>query len=59
MSTRRTFLSTALQASALALGGTAITAQAQAPKRQLRKAIMGGTLGIKGTLIAVDTAGAV
>ena len=51
MSTRRTFLSTALQASALALGGTAITAQAQAPKRQLRKAIMGGTLGIKGTLI--------
>jgi len=52
MSTRRTFLSTALQASALALGGTSITAQAQAaPKRQLRKAIMGGTLGIKGTLI--------
>lgn len=51
MSTRRTFLTTALQASALALGGSSVSSFAQAPKRQLRKAIMGGTLGIKGTLI--------
>ena len=51
MTSRRQFLTTAFQASALAATSTL---QAQAPavsKRQLRKAIMGGTLGIKGTLI--------
>jgi len=56
MSTRRHFLTTAFHASALACTG-AVQAQAPtAPKRQLRKAIMGGTLGIKGSLIEKDTA---
>ena len=45
MTNRRSFLSSALQVSALALS---IPACGQEPKpvRQLRKAIMGGTLGI-------------
>lgn len=51
MKNRRSFLTTALQTSALALGGSRITSFAEAPKRQIRKAIMGGTLGIKGTLV--------
>lgn len=56
MTSRRQFLTTAFQASALAATSTL---QAQAPavsKRQLRKAIMGGTLGIKGSLIEKYTA---
>jgi hexulose-6-phosphate isomerase len=51
MKNRRSFLTTALQTSALALGGGHLTSLAEAPKRQIRKAIMGGTLGIKGTLV--------
>ena len=51
MKNRRSFLATALQTSALALGGSRLTSLAEAPKRQIRKAIMGGTLGIKGTLV--------
>ncbi len=55
MSSRRTFLSrAAYTAGFTALGSVSMNAQtaapAAAPQRQLRKAIMGGTLGIKGTL---------
>ncbi len=52
MTSRRRFLTTAFQASALAATSSTLQAQsALAPKRTLRKAIMGGTLGIKGSLI--------
>ncbi|MDZ4288333.1 MAG: sugar phosphate isomerase/epimerase family protein [Prosthecobacter sp.] len=58
-SSRRSFLRTAAQVTALASTGTLFSqsaAPAPAAKRQLRKAIMGGTLGIKGTLIEKYTA---
>jgi L-ribulose-5-phosphate 3-epimerase len=55
MTNRRSFLSSALQASAVALSIPACGQEAK-PARQLRKAIMGGTLGIKGTLIEKYTA---
>jgi len=50
MTTRRSFFHTALQASAIASTGSRF-AQAAVPGRQLRKAIMLGTLGIKGKLV--------
>ena len=56
MTSRRTFLTSALQATALASTGSLFAQAPAAPKRQLRKAIMGGTLGIKGTLIEKYTA---
>lgn len=52
MSSRRHFLKSAVSAAAFAAaGGSSIAQDAAAPKRKLRKAIMGGTLGIKGTLV--------
>lgn len=50
-SSRRSFLRTAAQTAMLATAGSAFTQQPAAPKRQLKKAIMGGTLGYKGTLL--------
>lgn len=53
MNTRRSFLHRAFGAAALAglPSFASAAAAAAAPQRQLRKAIMGGTLGIKGTLL--------
>jgi hexulose-6-phosphate isomerase len=52
MTSRRTFLRTAAQTTLLAATGSALGQEAAAaPKRQLKKAIMGGTLGYKGTLL--------
>ena len=52
MSSRRHFLKSAVSTAAFAAaGGSSIAQDAAAPKRKLRKAIMGGTLGIKGTLV--------
>lgn len=56
MTSRRQFLTTAFQASALAATSTLQAQAPAAPKRQLRKAIMGGTLGIKGSLTEKYTA---
>lgn len=50
MSNRRHFLSSAASTAALALAGVSCAQEAK-PARKLRKAIMGGTLSIKGTLI--------
>lgn len=50
-SSRRRFLGSAVSSAAFALGAPLLAQAPAAPKRQLRKAIMGGTLGIKGTLI--------
>ena len=55
MSDRRTFLQSAVSTAILA--AACVSAQeAVKPARKLRKAIMGGTLGIKGTLIEKYTA---
>jgi hexulose-6-phosphate isomerase len=58
MSTRRQLLTHSLRASAALLAAPFASTQAQAapPTRKLRKAIMGGTLGIKGTLVQKYTA---
>ena len=56
MTTRRHFITTAFQASAVACLNTLQAQTPVASKRQLRKAIMGGTLGIKGSLIEKYTA---
>ncbi len=56
MTSRRSFLTSAFQASAIASTGSLFAQAPAAPKRQLRKAIMGGTLGIKGTLLEKYTA---
>ena len=50
MSSRRHFLSSAASTAVLALAGTS-RAQEAKPARKLRKAIMGGTLAIKGSLV--------
>lgn len=55
MTSRRSFLRTAAQTTLLATAGVggalSQTTAAAAPRRELKKAIMGGTLGYKGTLV--------
>jgi L-ribulose-5-phosphate 3-epimerase len=55
MVTRRHFLTSAASTALLAAGST-LAQETAKPARKLRKAIMGGTLGIKGTLIEKYTA---
>jgi len=51
MSNRRHFLQSLTSTAFLAAAGASTAQEAAKPARKLRKAIMGGTLGIKGTLI--------
>jgi hexulose-6-phosphate isomerase len=51
MSNRRRFLRSLSATTLAAATGSLLPAQEAKPARQLRKAIMGGTLGLKGTLI--------
>jgi hexulose-6-phosphate isomerase len=51
MSNRRRFLRTLSVSALAAASGSLLPAQEAKPARKLRKAIMGGTLGFKGTLI--------
>ena len=51
MSSRRHFLQSLSTTAILAATGSSLAQEAVKPARKLRKAIMGGTLGIKGTLI--------
>lgn len=51
MPNRRSFLQSVTSTAILAAAGGVIAQEAAKPVRKLRKAIMGGTLGIKGTLI--------
>jgi hexulose-6-phosphate isomerase len=51
MSNRRRFLRTLSVSTLAAASGSLLPAQEAKPARKLRKAIMGGTLGFKGTLI--------
>jgi L-ribulose-5-phosphate 3-epimerase len=51
MSSRRHFLQSLSTTALLAASGNLTAQEAVKPARKLRKAIMGGTLGIKGTLI--------
>jgi len=51
MSNRRRFLSSLSVTTLAAASGSLLPAQEVKPVRKLRKAIMGGTLGLKGTLI--------
>ncbi|MFN0074902.1 MAG: sugar phosphate isomerase/epimerase family protein [Prosthecobacter sp.] len=56
MSSRRHFLQSLSSTALLAATGSINAQEAAKPARKLRKAIMGGTLGIKGTLIEKYTA---
>ena len=56
MSSRRHFLQSVTSTALLAASGSISAQEAAKPARKLRKAIMGGTLGIKGTLIEKYTA---
>ncbi len=56
MKSRRQFLRSLSSTALLAAAGSGHAEEAVKPARKLRKAIMGGTLGIKGTLIEKYTA---
>ncbi|WP_395745747.1 sugar phosphate isomerase/epimerase family protein [Prosthecobacter sp.] len=51
MTSRRRFLQSVSSTALFAAAGTLTAQEAAKPVRKLRKAIMGGTLGIKGTLV--------